>query len=158
MKSCSPSPPSHVLLLPGTGTLSHQCSTVYQPVHVKVSVTACLPSLPQVSEMLKTVPQVHYVKGNAVPARYMGSGGIAPCLRWRWVVSFRQQLLYHWGRNPGSHWRGDWVGPRDCLYIAKRKVLPCQLLNLTCSAHSLVSILTLLSQLLKCLRQFFTWN
>jgi hypothetical protein len=32
--------------------------------------------------------------------------------RWRWVFSFTPLPLYPWGKSPGTHWIGGWVGPR----------------------------------------------
>jgi hypothetical protein len=48
-----------------------------------------------------------------------GSGGIASSFltsaldgdEW----GFTPRLLYAWGKNPGIHWIGGWVGPRAGL-------------------------------------------
>jgi hypothetical protein len=32
--------------------------------------------------------------------------------RWKWVVHFKPQTLYHRGRVPGTHWIGGSVGPK----------------------------------------------
>jgi hypothetical protein len=59
---------------------------------------------------------------------YWVSRGIAPRIldlstRWRWVVSFTHQQLYPQERDPGTHWIGGWVGPRDVLEaVVKRKI------------------------------------
>jgi hypothetical protein len=34
--------------------------------------------------------------------------------------SFKPQLLYPGERAPGTHWIGDWVGPRTCLDVKKK--------------------------------------
>jgi hypothetical protein len=84
-------------------------------------------------------------------------------MRWRLVVSFPPQLLCPWGKNPGSHWIGDWVGSRASLdVVADRKILPCQKLNLghpVCSqllywlsCSSSLSMVAGLCRNLKCLR------
>jgi hypothetical protein len=42
--------------------------------------------------------------------------------RWRWVVSFTSQLLYHQRKSRWYHWIGGWVGPRAGLdAVVKRK-------------------------------------
>jgi hypothetical protein len=39
------------------------------------------------------------------------------------VVSFTPQPLYPQGKSPGTHWIGDWVGPRAVLdAVVKRKI------------------------------------
>jgi hypothetical protein len=56
-----------------------------------------------------------------------GSGCIDPHLlylstSWRCEVSFAPLLLYPWGRTPGTHSVGGWVGPRTGLDdVEKRK-------------------------------------
>jgi hypothetical protein len=43
-----------------------------------------------------------------------GSGDKLPILdfgtRWRLIVTFTPLPLYPWGKGPGTHWIGDWVG------------------------------------------------
>jgi hypothetical protein len=47
------------------------------------------------------------------------------------VVSYKLQLLYPWGRVPGTHWRESWVGPRTLLDdVVKRKSRPYKGLQL----------------------------
>jgi len=82
-----------------------------------------------------------------------GSGGIGPCIlnlriRQRWVVGFMNWSLYPQERAPGTHWMGGWVGLRGSLdAVAKRKnPCSCQESNPGHPAHSLVTILTELSQ------------
>jgi len=29
------------------------------------------------------------------------------------------------GRDAGTHWIGDWVGPRNCLYMLAQRKSPC---------------------------------
>jgi hypothetical protein len=45
--------------------------------------------------------------------------------RWGWVVSITSQPRFTPGeRTPGTHWTGDWVGPRAGLDAeARRKIL-----------------------------------
>ena len=59
---------------------------------------------------------------------YKGSRNIAPliltlstgCL---WVANVTLRLLYLPGKNPGTHWIGDWVGPRAVLgYLEKSEI------------------------------------
>jgi hypothetical protein len=57
---------------------------------------------------------------------YWESGGIAPhthSLSTRWgLVTFMPWLLYPWGKIPGTHSIGGWVGPRAGLdTVAKIK-------------------------------------
>jgi hypothetical protein len=59
---------------------------------------------------------------------YWRSGGIAPSILWpRLWMEVSGQLhapaLYPQGRVPGTHWIGDWVGPRAVLdTVSKRKI------------------------------------
>jgi hypothetical protein len=59
---------------------------------------------------------------------YGGSRCITPHIldlitRWRWVVSFTPRPLYPQGKSSGTHWIGDWVGPRAVLdTVVKRKI------------------------------------
>jgi hypothetical protein len=51
-------------------------------------------------------------------------------------------------RNPGTHWLGDRIGlgvSLDVVAITKIS-FPCQVLNLGCSTHSLVTIVAEVSQ------------
>jgi hypothetical protein len=53
-----------------------------------------------------------------------GSGGIAPRIinlgtRWRWMVSLMPRLPYS-----GTHWIGDWMGPRSGLDLVTRRKNP----------------------------------
>jgi hypothetical protein len=56
---------------------------------------------------------------------------------------------YHF-THATTHWTGGWVGRRASLdIVAKRKILPCQELNLSHQAHSLVTTPTELHRLLR---------
>jgi len=66
---------------------------------------------------------LHWVKGCIVPVRamkaYRGRRIIAPLILdlgtwWRWVVNFKTCPLTP-GKNPGTDWKGDWVGPTAIL-------------------------------------------
>jgi hypothetical protein len=87
----------------------------------------------------------------------MGSRGIAPLIlnlttRRKWVVSFMPWPLFPPGRKPSIHWIGKWVNPRANLDILERKkksIMFASILVPNLSPHSLVTIWTTLSQLLK---------
>jgi hypothetical protein len=68
--------------------------------------------------------------------------------RWEWSASCPGPLIPGEGATD-THWIGGWVNPRANLdVVAKRKSpYPCQESNPGCPAHSLVTILTELSQL-----------
>jgi hypothetical protein len=60
---------------------------------------------------------------------FWGKRGIAPRLlnlgnSLRWVVSFTPWPLYPGGRTLGTHWVGDWVGPRAILEVGVRRKIP----------------------------------
>jgi hypothetical protein len=82
-----------------------------------------------------------------------GSGSIAPLIlnlntRWRWVVNFTLRPLYPRRKNPGTHWIGSWVGLRVGLDAVANKGNPCTCResNPGCSAHSLITVLTDVSE------------
>jgi hypothetical protein len=67
------------------------------------------------------------------------------------VVRFTPRPLYPRERIPGTHWTGDWVGPRAGLDTAATKIkIPCPNgePNSGHPPRSLVTILTELSRLL----------
>jgi hypothetical protein len=86
----------------------------------------------------------------------MGSGGIAAhslnlSTRWRLVVSFMPWHFHLQGeRVPGTHWIGGWVDPGVGVDMVVKRKIPClcQELNLSLSACSLVTVLTVLPWLL----------
>jgi hypothetical protein len=41
--------------------------------------------------------------------------------RWKRVVRFTLRSPYSWGKHPGIHWEGDWVGLRAGLDIMEKK-------------------------------------
>jgi hypothetical protein len=59
---------------------------------------------------------------------YWGSGGIDPCIidldtRWSWSASRPGNFIPR-ERAPGTHWIGDWVGPRDGLDAVVKRNIP----------------------------------
>jgi hypothetical protein len=60
---------------------------------------------------------------------YWGDGGTTTCilnLSTRLEVSGQLQVLatLPWGKSPGIHWIGDWVGPRAGLGVVAKKEIP----------------------------------
>jgi hypothetical protein len=90
----------------------------------------------------------------------MGETGITPLLklgtRWWWVVNCMPPAVLVLGKNPRSHWIGNWLGCRFVMDVLEKRKIPdpCQDLSPKLSCPCLVSILIMLSQVPLC--DFFT--
>jgi hypothetical protein len=57
--------------------------------------------------------------------------------RWRWGLNLTPLPFYLWGKSPGTHCIGGWVGPRSGLNaVEKRRILYCRESNSSCPASS----------------------
>jgi hypothetical protein len=64
------------------------------------------------------------------------------------MVNFTLDRFTPEEKAPGTHWIGDWVGPRDCLdAVENRKILPLPGIELRLSNTHPVTIPTELSGL-----------
>ena len=69
------------------------------------------------------------------------------CAKWWWVVSITAGSITP-GKEPSTHWIWNWADPRAGMTLCTRDnflfVLKIEPWYLSCSAHSLVTLLTLL--------------